>query len=165
MPAGMAEFIERRRPSWERLSGIVGRAGVRGGRLRDLSRDDLKSLGPLYRRAASDLALVRLRGGDVALIQYLNDLVIRSHGLLYIDADAPGWGRLLRVYRHRLSPFTSRPSGVYVLLALAAIFSERRPFRVGHGRRSSRRPSALSSPNSSPTTTSIMQERAKQSAL
>ena len=91
--AGISEFVERRRPSWEELNGILIRVGAKG--VRRLSRDELKSLGPLYRRASSDLAYVRLRGGDSGVADYLNDLVTRAHGLLYADRS-PGLERLWR---------------------------------------------------------------------
>jgi uncharacterized membrane protein SpoIIM required for sporulation len=90
--AGITEFVERRRSSWERLNEILLRAGSREG-VKRLSRDDLKALGPLYRRASSDLAYVRLRGDDSGITEYLNELVTRAHGLLYAD-QGPGWARL-----------------------------------------------------------------------
>lgn len=119
MAAGMTEFIERRKSAWDRLNSILNRAGVRGKGLSAISRDDLRALGPLYRRAASDLAFVRLRGGDAALIQYLNELVMRAHGMVYVDEN-PGMGRLLRFLTHGF-PRLLRARRVYVLLA-AAVF-------------------------------------------
>lgn len=94
--AGMTDFVTRRKPAWDDLSTILLRAGSQG--VRRLSRDDLKKLGPLYRRAAADLAYARLRGGDADLVRYLNDLVIRAHGLLYAERG-PGAARLWRFLR------------------------------------------------------------------
>jgi uncharacterized membrane protein SpoIIM required for sporulation len=85
MAAGaLGDFIKRRKPAWDALSGLILRTGTASG-IRSLSRAELKTLGPLYRRTAADLAYARLRGADPALIQYLNDLVLRAHGLLYAE--------------------------------------------------------------------------------
>lgn len=116
--AGMTDFIERRKPGWDQLADLLARAGNRG--LRGLSRDDLRALGPLYRRAASDLAYARLRGADSGLIAYLNDLVGRAHGLLYAERG-PGAGRLWRFLASGF-PRLVRARRAYVLLA-AALFS------------------------------------------
>ncbi len=89
--APLADWVSRRKPGWDKLSDILLRAGTRG--TRSLNREDLRVLGPLYRRAASDLAHARLRGGDAALIAYLNGLVTRAHGLLYAERG-PGGNRL-----------------------------------------------------------------------
>jgi uncharacterized membrane protein SpoIIM required for sporulation len=113
--AGLTEFIERRKPGWDRLNGIVHRAGSSG--VRSLPRDDLKALGPLYRRAASDLAFARLRGGDAALIHYLNDLVTRAHGLLYAERG-PGSARLWRFISAGFPRLLHRRR-IYILLAVA----------------------------------------------
>lgn len=63
--------------------------------MRALPRTDLKAIGPLYRRTASDLQYARLRGADDALIDYLNDLVLRAHGTLYAERG-PGSSRLIQ---------------------------------------------------------------------
>ena len=115
----MSAFIEKRKPGWDSLSGILIKAGNANG-IRRLSRDELKTLGPLYRRAASDLAYVRLRGGDAKLILYLNDLVTRAHGLVYAERG-PGTQRLLRFITTGF-PRLLRRRGVYILLAAALFF-------------------------------------------
>jgi uncharacterized membrane protein SpoIIM required for sporulation len=79
----MAEtFIEKRKVAWKRLEELVGR--IRGKRgLRTLGRDEVRELGRLYRRAASDLAIARVESRDQRLVNYLNSLVIRAHGEIY----------------------------------------------------------------------------------
>ena len=114
--AGITEFVERRKPSWDELSAILLRAGSKGS-VRRLSRDDLKSIGPLYRRAASDLAYVRLRGGDSGVADYLNDLVTRAHGLLYADRG-PGLLRLWQFVSLGFPRLIYRRRG-YILAAFA----------------------------------------------
>lgn len=114
---GMTDFITRRKPSWDRLTEIVGRAKANG--VRRLPREDLKELGPLYRRVAADLAYARMRGSDPALVAYLNDLALRAHGLLYADR-APGFQRLWRFILYGF-PALLRRRKAYILLA-AAVF-------------------------------------------
>src|SRR5688572_9107125 len=108
---GMTDFVARRRPAWDRLADILRQAG-RGG-LHALSRDDLRLLGPLYRRAATDLAYARLRRADPGLVAHLNDLVTRAHGLLYAERG-PGFERLWRFLRTGL-PRLLRARRAYVL--------------------------------------------------
>jgi uncharacterized membrane protein SpoIIM required for sporulation len=112
----LGEFVDQRRPAWDRLASIVGRSGQTGNVSR-LNRDDLKQLGPLYRRAASDLAYVRLRNADPALIAYLNDLVTHAHGMLYAE-PGPGALRLWHFVAFGF-PRLLRARRLYVLLAAA----------------------------------------------
>ena len=113
--AATTEFVQRRKPAWDQLGAILSRAGSQG--VRHLSRDDLRALGPLYRRAASDLAYARLRGADPNLIAFLNDLVGRAHGVLYAERG-PGAMRFWRFVTHGF-PRLVYHRRVYVLLALA----------------------------------------------
>ncbi len=110
--------MARRKPAWDQLAALVERAGAQG--VRGLSRDDLRALGPLYRRAASDLAYARLRGAEPQLVAYLNDLVGRAHGLLYAERG-PGFGRLWRFIAVGF-PRLLRARRAYVLLAAATFF-------------------------------------------
>src|SRR5215210_3574937 len=85
----MAEnFIEKRKANWRRLEELMNEARtVRG--LRRLSRDEVRELARSYRRAASDLAIARVESRDGRLVNYLNNLVIRAHGMIY-RAEAKG---------------------------------------------------------------------------
>src|SRR5215510_16190334 len=75
-------FIERRKTSWKRLEELIAQAqSVRG--LKRLTRHEVRELGRSYRRAASDLAIARVESRDQRLVSYLNNLVIRAHGLVY----------------------------------------------------------------------------------
>ena len=60
-----------------------------GSSLRRLHREEVRELGRIYRRTASDLAIARAESRDPRLINYLNSLVIRAHGRIY-QADAAG---------------------------------------------------------------------------
>ena len=75
-------FIERRRSNWKRLEELIADVqSVRG--LKRLTRDEVRELGRSYRRAASDLAIARVESRDRRLVSYLNNLVIKSHGMIY----------------------------------------------------------------------------------
>lgn len=95
----MAEtFIEKRKAVWQRLEALIGR--VRGKRaLRQLSRDEVRELGRLYRRAAADLAIARVESNDQRLVNYLNSLVIRAHGEIY-RTEAKGVRNIIDFYRY-----------------------------------------------------------------
>jgi len=93
----MAEnIIEKRKANWKRLEELIDQARtVRG--LRRLSRDEVRELGRSYRRAASDLAIARVESRDQRLVSYLNNLVIRAHGMIY-RADSKGGRAILNFY-------------------------------------------------------------------
>ena len=132
MPS-LSEFFDRRRPDWDELNRLVLLTGTRGG-VKRLSRDELGKFGPLYRRAAADLAYARLRGADPALLEHLNALVLRSHGLLYAERG-PGasrlWGFLscgFPTLLRRSAPFILLPTGLFVLgMAIGAGLQLRDP--------------------------------------
>lgn len=65
--------------------------------LRGLSRMEVREFGELYRRAASDLAIVRAETRDAKLINYLNSLVIRAHGKIY-RAESEGVGLIWKFF-------------------------------------------------------------------
>ena len=90
-------FIEKRKANWKRLEELIGRArGARG--LRRLKREEVRELGRIYRRAASDLAIAREESRDQRLINYLNSLVIRAHGEIY-RTESKGLGAIFNFYR------------------------------------------------------------------
>jgi len=93
----MAEnFIEKRKANWKRLEELIDQARtVRG--LRSLSRDEVRELARSYRRAASDLAIARVESRDQRLVSYLNNLVIRAHGMIY-RSESKGGRAILNFY-------------------------------------------------------------------
>jgi uncharacterized membrane protein SpoIIM required for sporulation len=103
----MAEnFIETRKANWKRLEELIDQARTARG-LRSLSRDEVRELGRSYRRAATDLAIARVESRDQRLINYLNNLVVRAHGLIYRTDfylyDFPAIFR--RTFRYTLAVF------------------------------------------------------------
>ena len=111
-------FINKKRASWERLSLIVERTKNVG--LRGLSREELPSLGSLYRRAASDLAYARAQGANPNLVLYLNELVGNAHGVIYSE-DSGGWARVWRFLASGL-PAVLRRRMPFILAAIALTF-------------------------------------------
>src|SRR5262245_59403512 len=95
----MAEtFIEKGKGKWKRLEELIEQArSVRG--LRRLSRDELRELMSSYRRASADLATAREESRDQRLISYLNNLVIRAHGMIY-RAESKGARSIIDFYRY-----------------------------------------------------------------
>jgi len=110
-------FLERRGEEWRQLDDLLRRAGQRG--LRALPADDLKMMGRLYRRAASDLAFVRTHLPGSGLEGALNALVLRGHNLVY-QGERTGLPQLLNLYRRDV-PRAFRASLGPILLA-ATIF-------------------------------------------
>src|SRR5215212_6825774 len=106
-------FIRDRKLAWQRLEHLLGR--LDRSSLRRLHREEVRELGRIYRRTASDLAIARAESRDPRLVNYLNSLVIRAHGRIY-RADAQGWGRL-REFFAREFPRTFRRTWRYTALA------------------------------------------------
>ncbi len=77
----VAEFIESRRPRWQKLETLLDQAEAGG--LRALSLEEARSLGKMYRAVSSDLLWVRARSGSADVSAYLNDLVGRAYALTY----------------------------------------------------------------------------------
>ena len=86
-------FINQRKNNWQRLEDLLQLLDTAS--LRRLRREEVRELGRIYRRTASDLAIARAESRDPRLINYLNSLVIRAHGRIY-RADAQGGKRIRR---------------------------------------------------------------------
>ena len=85
-------FITERKNAWERLEDLL--TLLDRSSLRRLHREEVRELGRIYRRTASDLAIARAESRDPRLINYLNSLVIRAHGRIY-RAEAQGGSGLI----------------------------------------------------------------------
>jgi uncharacterized membrane protein SpoIIM required for sporulation len=89
-------FVERRSPTWERLDGLLVRAG-RGG-VRALPPGEIAELGRLYRATTSDLAYAKGSAFERVLLEYLNRLTARAHAYVYGATLESGYGRVARFY-------------------------------------------------------------------
>ena len=76
------EFVTKKREAWDRLEALLAKANRRNG-IKTLTRQELLELGPLYRRASSDLAMAQNRAHNEDLVSHLNALVGKAHTLLY----------------------------------------------------------------------------------
>jgi uncharacterized membrane protein SpoIIM required for sporulation len=116
MPAD--RFIDKRRNAWQRLEDLL--ALLDSTSLRRLHREEVRELGRIYRRSASDLAIARAESRDPRLINYLNSLVIRAHGRIY-RADAEGGARI-RGFFAREFPRTFRRAWRYLVVSFVVFF-------------------------------------------
>jgi uncharacterized membrane protein SpoIIM required for sporulation len=74
-------WIDRRRPSWDRLNTLLAMADSRG--LKALSADELREMAFLYRQTASDLSTLQQDGTAPTLTAHVNQLLVRSHSFVY----------------------------------------------------------------------------------
>jgi len=122
-------FISERKSAWQRLEELLKL--LDGMTLRRLHREEVRELGRIYRRTASDLAIARAESRDPRLINYLNSLVIRAHGRIY-RADTQGYGRIRDFFTRdfplafrRTWRYTATSFGVFMLFSLIAFFGTR----------------------------------------
>ena len=108
-------FINQRKSAWQRLEELL--ALLDHASLRRLRREEVRELGRIYRRTASDLAIARAESRDPRLVNYLNSLVIRAHGRIY-RADAQG-GKTIKNFFVRDLPQTFRRTWRYTALSFA----------------------------------------------
>ena len=111
-------FIDTHKTAWQRLEELL--AKLDHGSLRGLRRDEVRELGRIYRRTASDLAIARAESRDPRLVNYLNNLVIRAHGLIY-RANSNGTSRVRKFFA-RDFPQTFRSTWRYTALAFIVFF-------------------------------------------
>ncbi len=119
-------FIDKHKNAWQRLEELL--ALLDHSSLRRLHREEVRELGRIYRRTASDLAIARAESRDPRLINYLNSLVIRAHGRIY-QADGQSAGRLRRFFVEQFPQtfrrtwrYTAVSFGVFALFALIGFF-------------------------------------------
>lgn len=82
-------WIERRKGHWERLEHL---AKLGGTGLTKLNHRELQELGLLYRQTASDLSVVLEDLSNPQLAAYLNQLLARSHNLIYMGQRSKAAG-------------------------------------------------------------------------
>src|ERR1700683_3149451 len=109
-------WLEKRRPYWARLEQLVQQSN---SGIAALSHNELKELGLLYRQIASDLAAVREDVGGRQLTVYLNQLLGRTHNLIYMG-HKPKISALVHFYRDT-SPRVFRETLPQTLLAVAVV--------------------------------------------
>ncbi len=111
-------FINQRKNAWQRLEELLRL--LDHASLRRLHREEVRELGRIYRRTASDLAIARAESRDPRLVNYLNSLVIRAHGRIY-RADAQGGRKILNYFTREL-PQTFRRTWRYTFVSFFVFF-------------------------------------------
>jgi uncharacterized membrane protein SpoIIM required for sporulation len=114
-PVPTDRFINQRKNAWQRLEDLLKLLDT--ATLKRLRREEVRELGRIYRRTASDLAIARAESRDPRLINYLNSLVIRAHGRIY-RAESHGWKRILEFFTREL-PQTFRRTWRYTFLSFS----------------------------------------------
>src|SRR6266496_3386884 len=111
-------FINERKSAWQRLEQLLQLLDRMT--LRRLHREEVRELGRIYRRTASDLAIARAESRDPRLVNYLNSLVIRAHGRIY-QADAQGRQRIRGFFAREL-PRAFRRTWRYTAVSFSVFF-------------------------------------------
>lgn len=99
----IAELLESRKPRWQELEDFLIR--LRSFRKKSrLTAEETTRFSELYRGVCADLALAEAYRLPPGLVQYLNDLVGRTHNKLYRNQAVTigSWGRLLGMETPRL---------------------------------------------------------------
>lgn len=120
----LKNFLESRLEKWKRLEELTARASR--VRLRNLTGQEVREFGRLYRRTAADLAIAREEVRDQRLVNYLNHLVGRAHGAIY-RSESSGFGVFLSFFRYEF-PAIFRKAFPYTLASfllflLPAVFA------------------------------------------
>lgn len=74
------QFYQTRQAEWQELTQLLKRSQAN---IKQLSPDEVKRLGQLYRAATSDLALAQRAWPQHRVTTFLNQLVAQGHGLIY----------------------------------------------------------------------------------
>jgi uncharacterized membrane protein SpoIIM required for sporulation len=99
----------------ERLGALLTRIETHG--LHSLKSEEVLAFGSLYRRTVSALSTARSQGVNDARIEYLNGLVSRAYGHIYIT-EPKGWPSILAFYKYDF-PQTFRKNLRFVAIAFA----------------------------------------------
>ncbi|HRJ41577.1 MAG: stage II sporulation protein M [Caldilineaceae bacterium] len=116
-------FIEKEKRGWQRLEALTATSR---GNAEALSEAELYELGHLYQIAASDLALAQRDFPSHQITRYLNQLVGRTHAVLYRE-EALRWQQFRLFYQksfpllyRRLLPYTAASFLLFLLPAIIA---------------------------------------------
>lgn len=108
------QWLQKRRPYWERLAKLLAQTETAGPR--QLTRAELQETALLYRQVASDLSTLRQDASAHAYTEYVNILLARAHHIVYSGRPTSLMG-ILRFLRDEY-PVVFRKQLGYVLLSL-----------------------------------------------
>ena len=86
------QFYQSRREDWQQLSDLLDKSQ---GNLQQLSPEEVKLLGALYRAVTSDLALAKRDFPRHNVAVFLNQLVARAHAVVY-QGEPLAFKRMIR---------------------------------------------------------------------
>ena len=75
------QWIQKRRPHWDRLAALLQRTDQNG--LNSLSRSELQEMALLYRQVAADLSVLRRDETARTYSDHVNQLLARAHHIIY----------------------------------------------------------------------------------
>ena len=120
----LKDFLQSRLEKWKRLEELTARASRL--RLNNLSGEEVREFGRLYRRTAADLAIAREEVRDQRLINYLNHLVGRAHGAIY-RSESSGFAVIGDFFRFEFPAVFRRTFGytltAFLIFAFATAFA------------------------------------------
>jgi uncharacterized membrane protein SpoIIM required for sporulation len=106
------EFYQSRKHEWELLSDLLERTQKN---VKQLSTFEVERLASLYRAASSDLALAKRDFPRHRITQYLNQLVARTHSVLY-QGEPLAWKNIVD-FALRGFPRLFRETFIFTLIA------------------------------------------------
>lgn len=110
-------LYQTRQSSWEQLSALLKKSE---GSINGLSPSDVQTVATLYRSATADLALAQRDFPNAQVTAYLNELVGRSHAVVYRSKPV-AWQKIGRYFTHTF-PQTFRQTLRYTLIAAILFF-------------------------------------------
>jgi uncharacterized membrane protein SpoIIM required for sporulation len=113
------QWLEKRKPHWNRLDRLLRQIGESG--LNSLRRSELQELSTLYRQVAADLAAVREDPSSLEFTRYLNQLLARAHSIIYTGRKT-GFKGIITFFTQSW-PRIFRQNVVYCLTALAVFIA------------------------------------------
>ena len=115
----LENWLQERRPSWQRLEVVVDRIYRRGPHR--AGPQYAHELTDLYQAACADLARLRALNADPQTVDALNRLVIRAHGQIYRGGAGRSWrlGHFFLVQYPRLFRETWKFTAASLLISIA----------------------------------------------
>lgn len=111
------QFLDRRKPHWQELEDLLAKTGDKTA---SLSKQELDTLGVLYRTTTSDLAVAQRDFPNQRVTVYLNQLVGRAHAQIY--RDKPLRWRAVTEFYAQIFPQLYREIGRYTTLSFFLFF-------------------------------------------
>ncbi|MFK7800356.1 MAG: stage II sporulation protein M [Anaerolineae bacterium] len=112
------KFLQLRETDWKQLERLLNQAVKKPD---SLSTNDAEQLGQLYRTVTSDLALAQRDFPKDRVTVYLNQLVGRSHALIY-QKRGGSWQKIWHYFKADI-PIAFRTSLPYFFIALFLFFA------------------------------------------